>query len=274
MPADLHIHSSLSDGTYTPEEIVAMAGRSGLTKISITDHDLTDGIERAEKAGREAGVEVIPGVEFTTDSPGIEIHILGYFIDYRNQEFSEALKQIQADRVRRIYKIVDKLKEINIPIEADEVFALSGKIAPGRPHVAKVLINKGIVSSFKEAFIRFLDTRGPAYVPHFKLLPKDTIHLIAKVGGVAVFAHPAVSNCDALIPALMAEGLKGIEVYYGGYRPDQIEHYRELANKYGLLMTGGSDFHGENSGRESKLGELTIPDELVEKLRDEHLHRN
>lgn len=274
MPADLHIHSRLSDGTDSPEEIVAMAKAGGLTAISITDHDMTDGIEPARALGKEVGLELIPGIEFTTDSTGTELHILGYFINYQDPQFMAALEKIQADRVNRIYRIVDKLKELNIAIEADDVFALSGKKAPGRPHVARAMIKKGFVSSFKEAFNRYLDSRGPAYVPHFKMLPNETIQLITSCGGIAVFAHPAVSNCDQLIPGLMADGLKGIEAYYSGHRPDQTEHYLGLAQKYGLLVTGGSDYHGENSGREIKLGQFNIPDQLVEKLKDEHLRGN
>ncbi len=268
------MHSLLSDGTDTPEALVMMAQAAGLTTISITDHDMIDAIEPALVQGKESGLEIIPGIEFTTDAVGNELHILGYYIDRRNPQFLAALGKIQADRVARIYKIVEKLKEMNVAIEAEDVLSLSGKKAPGRPHVARAMIKKGIVGSFKEAFNRYLDSRGPAYVPHFKMLPNETIRLITDCGGIAVFAHPAVSDCDQLIPGLMADGLKGIEAYYSGHRPEQTEHYVGLAKKYGLLVTGGSDYHGENSGREIKLGQFTIPDHLVEMLRNEHLRGN
>jgi hypothetical protein len=274
MPADLHLHSNLSDGLDSPEELVDLARKAGLKTISLTDHDNVDGIERAQKRGVEAGVEVIPGIEFTCEIPRAEVHILGYFIDFKDAEMLETLKKIQEDRVKRIYKIVEKLKGLGVGLSPEDVFSISGKKAPGRPHVARALIKKGLVSNFKEAFVRYLDFRAPAYVSHYKLTPSDAVKLIAKAGGVPVFAHPAISNCDEIIPDLMAAGLKGIEVFYPGYEKGEGERYRNLARKYGLLMTGGTDFHGENSGREANLGDITVPDELVDKLKNEYLRRN
>jgi len=274
MPADLHIHSNLSDGTHSPEEVVELASAGGLKTIALTDHDIVDGIEPAQKKGKELNLEVIPGIEFTTEAPNCEVHILGYFIDYHNPKLLTMLEKIQADRVKRIYKIIEKLKELKVKIDPDEVLAISGKKAPGRPHVARALIYEGVVANFKEAFTRFLDFRAPAYVPHYKLMPSEAVRLIGEAGGLAVFAHPGVSKCDHIIPELMVDGLAGLEVYYSGHRPDQIKHYLNLARKYGLLVTGGSDFHGLDSGREVKLGQLSIPDELVDKLRNEYLRRN
>jgi predicted metal-dependent phosphoesterase TrpH len=274
MPTDLHIHSNLSDGTETPEELVKLAQAVGLKTIALTDHDNIDGIEVAMVSGKGYGVEVIPGIEFTTENPRAEVHILGYFFDHHDSELLAILGKIQEGRVDRIYKIVEKLKEQGVEIAADEIFAISGKKSPGRPHVARVLIAKGLVTNFKEAFSRYLDFRAPAYVPHYRLLPAEAVELIKKSGGIPVFAHPVISNCDDLIPDLMAAGLRGLEIYYPGYYADQIEHYLALAKKHGLLVTGGSDYHGSNSGRELKLGEHTIPDELVDKLRNEHIRGN
>jgi hypothetical protein len=274
MPADLHIHSNLSDGTNSPEELVKLAAAANLKTISLTDHDTVEGNEVAQAAGKVAGVEVIPGIELTTESPRAEIHILGYFIDCKNPKLLTILEKIQEDRVKRIYKIVKKLKALKVEIEPEEVFALSGKKSPGRPHVARALVKLGAVLNFKEAFNRYLDFRAPAYVPHYKLSPVEAIRLIAEVGGIPVFAHPAISNSDEIIPDLVAEGLRGLEVYYPGYQPERIERYLGLARKYGLLVTGGSDFHGQDSGREVKLGDLTIPDELADKLRNEYLRGN
>lgn len=274
MPADLHIHSNLSDGTNSPEEIAALAAAAGLKTIALTDHDNVEGIDRAVAAGQGAGVEVIPGIEFTTESPAAEIHILGYFINEKDPDFLAVLAKIQQGRVDRIYKIVKRLNALKVDIAPEDVFALSGKKAPGRPHVARALISLGAVKNFKEAFNRYLDFRAPAYVPHYRLAPAEAVKLIAAAGGIAVFAHPVISNSDAIIPELVGAGLRGLEAYYPGYKPEQTEVYLELSRKYNLLITGGSDFHGENSGRDLKLGDLTIPDELVDKLRDEHLHRN
>ncbi|OGB89394.1 hypothetical protein A2625_07885 [candidate division WOR-1 bacterium RIFCSPHIGHO2_01_FULL_53_15] len=274
MSADLHIHSNLSDGTETPEEIVKLAQAAGIKTIALTDHDNIDGIEVAMVSGQGHGVEVIPGIEFTTENPRAEVHILGYFFDHHDAELSDILGKIQQGRVERIYKIVEKLKGQGVEIEADEIFAISGQKSPGRPHVARVLIAKGLVANFKEAFSRYLDFRAPAYVPHYRLLPAEAVALIKKAGGIPVFAHPVISNCDEVIPELMAAGLRGIEIYYPGYYADQIEHYLALARKNGLLATGGSDYHGAEGGRELKLGEHTIPDELVDKLRNEHIRGN
>ena len=274
MAADLHVHSNFSDGVDSPEELVRQAAAVGLKTIALTDHDNVDGIERALAEGERLGVEVIPGIEFTTEDERAEIHILGYFINYRNPELLSILEKIKTDRVKRIYRIVEKLKMLGVEIEPEEIFSVSGNKAPGRPHVARALIKKGVVSSFKEAFDRYLDFHAPAYVSHYKLLPQEAVGLIGKVGGIAVFAHPGISKCDEVIPDLMAAGLRGLEVYYSGHRPEQTNHYLNLARKYGLLVTGGSDFHGIDSGREVRLGDLTIPDELVEKLKDEYLRRS
>ncbi|KAF0134669.1 MAG: PHP domain-containing protein [Candidatus Saganbacteria bacterium] len=275
MPADLHIHSNFSDGIDTPEEIVGLAKKAGLNTIALTDHDVVDGIERAQKAGEIAGIiEVIPGIEFTCEMPNAEVHILGYFIDYKNSKLKTVLKTIQDDRVKRIGRICEKLNGLGINLKPEEVLAISGSGVPGRPHVARALIKKGIVSNFKEAFIRFLDNKAPAFVGHYRLTPVEAIKLIIEIGGIAVFAHPAVSNCDDLIPDFIKDGLRGIEVYYGGHNYLQTKKYLALAKKYGLLVTGGSDFHGTNSGREVKLGDTYLKDEYLKELKDEHLRRN
>lgn len=274
MVADLHIHSNFSDGINSPEEVVRLAKEVNLKTISLTDHDVIEGVTSAQAEGEKLGVEVISGIEFTTELPRTEVHILGYFIDCRNPRLLEVLEKIQRSREERIYKMVEKLNHLNIELEPEEVFSLSKGKSLGRPHVARALLAKGVVGSVKEAFDRFLDFHAPAYVPHYKLTPIEAIRLIKEAGGIAVYAHPGVSNCDEIIPDLIGEGLRGLEVYYTGHRPEQTNHYLNLAQKYGLLVTGGSDFHGLNSGREVKLGDLTISDELVERLRNEYLCRN
>jgi predicted metal-dependent phosphoesterase TrpH len=274
MPADLHIHTTFSDGTDTPEKIVELAKAGGLTTIAITDHDVIAGIEPAVKRGKEIGMEVIPGIELTSEIPGAEIHILGYFIDYHSPHLLQTIAKIQNGRRDRIYKICDKLKGLGISLAPEEVFKKAGHYAAGRPHVARALIEKGIVKSFKEAFIKYLDSNGPAYVPHYRLSPEEAIKLIVSAGGIPVFGHPAVSNIDAIIPELIAAGIAGIEVYYSGHNQSETEHYLNLAKKFALLVTGGSDYHGEISGRESRLGSIRVPDDLIEKLKNEHLRRN
>jgi predicted metal-dependent phosphoesterase TrpH len=267
MSADLHIHTNLSDGTHSPEEIIELAKKAGLKTIAVTDHDTVDGLERAIIQGEKSGVEVIPGIEFTTEVPRTEIHILGYFVDYKNPQFLEMLGKIQQGRVNRIYKMVEKLKGLGVEIEAEEVFKLSGEGAPGRPHVARVLIQKGAVGNFREAFRKYLEFRGPAYVSHYRLTPIEAIKLILDAGGIPVYAHPGTSSYDAIIPELMTSGLLGLEVYYISHSILQARHYLSLAKKYGLLITGGSDYHGLKSGREVELGEIVIDDNLVNKLK-------
>jgi hypothetical protein len=271
MSADLHIHTTFSDGTHSPEEVVRQAKKAGIKSIAITDHDVVEGIQPAIDEG---GVEIIPGIEFTTEAYDTEIHILGYFIDHRNAQLLETLARIQRGREERIFKICEKLKKLGVDLKPEKVFEIAGHRAAGRPHVARALVEGGYVADFKEAFNRYIDFHGPAYVSHYKLSPQEAVRLIIAAKGIPVYAHPAVSNCDRIIPELMSVGLAGIEVYYTGHKQNQTRHYLNLARKYGLLVTGGSDYHGFKSGREVELGELTIPDELVDKLRDEHLHRN
>lgn len=272
MPADLHIHSNFSDGLLSPEEIVRKARDSGLSVISITDHDIVDGIEPALAEGIKTGVKVIPGIEFTTDLPDTEIHILGYYIDYKAKWLKELLLKIREDRTNRIYKIAEKLKKLGIDINAEDILALAEKGSVGRPHVARMLLEKGIVKSIQEAFNKYLDNNAPAYVPHFRLTPAEAVKTIIRAGGIAVYAHPAVSNKDEMIPELVAAGLGGIEVYYkSSERSDAKEnekHYKSLAKKYGLLMTGGSDFHGFGTARDVPLGAARLPDDCVSKLEE------
>jgi predicted metal-dependent phosphoesterase TrpH len=272
MPADLHIHSNFSDGLLSPEEIVRKARDAGLTVIALTDHDTVDGISLAVAEGKKVGIKVIPGIEFTTDTKDNEIHILGYYIDYNAQWLKELLLKIREDRKNRIYKIVDKLKGLGVNISAQEILGLAEGGSAGRPHVARMLIQKGIVKNIPEAFNRYLVRGAPAYVPHFRLTPAEAVQTIVKAGGIPVYAHPAVSSSDEIIPELMANGLAGIEVYYGKNSDAQVKHYRALAEKYGLLMTGGSDFHGFGFGRDVSLGDTKLPDERILEM-EEHLQK-
>ncbi len=274
MSADLHLHTTFSDGTDSPETVVEAAQAAGLKTIAITDHDTLAGIGPAERRGREIGLEIIPGIELTTETAETEIHILGYFIERDNQALAAALAKIQKGREERVCQICEKLNGLGIDLSPEKVFALAGHRDAGRPHIARALIENGAVSNFKEAFNRFLGFKGPAYVSHYKLSAAEAIKLVLAVKGLPVFSHPGVSKCDDLIPELMSDGLLGLEVYYSGHNQGQTQHYRELARKYGLVVTGGSDYHGSLNGRESSLGLFTIPDELVEKLKNEHLRRN
>jgi hypothetical protein len=198
--------------------------------------------------------------------------MLGYYIDYKAEWFVELLAKIRDDRVNRVGKIVQKLNALGIDIKAEDITKLASKGSIGRPHVARALIEKGVVSTIQEAFNKYLDIHGPAYVPHFKLTPHEAIDTINKAGGIAVFAHPAVSRKDEMIGELAAHGLSGLEVYYSRHSYFQVRHYLSLAKKFKLLVSGGSDFHGMGTGRDVALGDVKLSDEYFKKIEERGPH--
>lgn len=266
MPADLQIHSTFSDGSLTPAEVVTAAREAGLTVIALTDHDSVEGIEPAREVGEREKVRVIPGVELSTERDKREVHILGYFIDYRAGWLNELLQRLQEARHKRIYRIVEKLTGMGIEIDLERVLAIAGQGSAGRPHVAQAMVEAGIVDSVPEAFNRYLNNQAPAYVFHAHLEPRRAIELIKQAGGLAVLAHPGISQVDEFIPEL--DGLDGLEVYYSGHSEEQTRHYLRMAQKYGLLITGGSDYHGPGSLKPVTLGVIKLPDRLVEALEE------
>ena len=266
MSADLHIHTTYSDGTYSPTEIVKKAKEVGLSAIAITDHDEVGGIPEALEEGKKLGVKIVPAVELTTELPHGEVHILGYFIDYNSKQLTKILEEIRAARYERIKKICSKLAKLDIHVDPEEVFKLAGKGSVGRPHIARILIAKEVVTTVKDAFLKFLVPGAPAYVGHYKLSPEEAIDLVKKSGGVPVFAHPKVSNCDELIPSFLSHGLKGLEVYYPSHNQQMETHYLSLANKYKLITTGGTDFHGGAGFNEMRLGSKFVSDKIVTEL--------
>lgn len=270
--ADLHVHTNCSDGTLSPEDVVREAFRIGLHTIAITDHDSIAGVKIAQRCASKYNVYVVPALELSgyNDSSNSEIHILGYFVDIENRALCEKTAELFSDRVKRIYKIAEKLQALGVSVTAEEVFELSGNASPGRMHVAEVLCRRGFCDDLQEAFQRYISDNGPAYVPKKTITPLEAIDLIISAGGVPVFAHPSLTKKDELIPSLVKGGLQGIEAYYpasasGG--PEQQAKYLKIAEKYGLLVTGGSDFHGERKP-EIPLGKVTIPNSLVKLLRN------
>jgi len=266
--ADLHAHTFYSDSTFSPVEVVSYARKKGLAAVAICDHDSVDGIGPAEDAGADLGVEVIASVELTVENPNTEIHILGYFIDWRQGWFRKKLEEIRQFRVDRIYKMVKKLNDVNIGIEALDVLSLAGRGAVGRPHLARAMVNAGHVKDMKEAFAKYIGFGLQCYVPKMKLSDKETIDMILKAGGVPVLAHSNLMGDDGLIPPLVACGLRGIEVYHTEHSASMVRHYEALAKVYGLLITGGSDCHGMNKAR-PLLGTVRVPYILVERLKEE-----
>jgi predicted metal-dependent phosphoesterase TrpH len=274
MPADLHIHTTCSDGTYTPEQIVKVAKKVGLTTIAITDHDTTAGMAEALSAGAAYGVAVIPGIELTTRLDDMEIHLLGYYVDFKDERFQSVLQKLKDARRERIYLICDKLKNLGIKIKAREVLREAKNECPGRPHVARVLVKEGFCKDLREAFNKYLSVEGPAYVMHYKLTPGEAIQLVKEAKGVSVLGHPAgmaVNNTTRKIferiPQLVEEGLQGIECFYPVHSHAQTRQYLELAQKYNLVATGGSDFHGEGGVRKVIFGEFALEDKYVDEVK-------
>jgi len=264
--ADLHLHTSFSDGTFSPERVVMEANHSGLSTIAITDHDILDGIEPALSAGEQYGVEVIPGVELSSRSDGPEIHILGYYMDWQDTSFCQQLQEFRGARRIRAMEIVDKLNQLGMDVEYDDVLKRADLIAVGRPHVANVLVEKGYVNSVSEAFYRFLGDNGPAYVPKKRLSPAEAIAIILDAGGVPVLAHPGMLQ-QGIVPELVSLGLMGLEAFHPSHNTQISDYYCDLAAKYGILVTGGSDCHGNAKGAMT-MGNIRLPYEYVDILKE------
>ncbi len=267
---DLHIHSTASDGVFTPSEIVRMALERGLAVIALTDHDTLGGVAEAQQAAFGTGLEVIAGVEVNSEGEWGDLHFLGYYVDPENGPLRERLRAMRNARLERARKMVERLREMGMVLGWEEVRALAGGNSVGRPHVARALLNRGYVKTLQEAFDRFIGNDGPAYVPRPRLTPPEVIQAIIGAGGVPVIAHPAHSGPAAVkrIPEFVGYGLHGVEVYYPHHSPEEIEVLLGLCRKYGLLVTGGSDFHGPGVGEGAPLGLVHVPLECVERLRE------
>lgn len=265
--ADLHIHSTFSDGTLSPSEIIKKADKEGLSAVAITDHDCVDAIEPALKEASLYGIEVIPGVELSCEYNSNEVHILGYIIDCKDIWFREKLKKLCQRRIERVGKIVERLKLHGVDIGTDHIFKLSGCGSVGRLHIAQAMQEKGYVSNLKEAFNKYIGDKAPCYVGNFKLTPEDCIEMIDRIGGISILAHPGTLDTDELLSRLIDSGLDGIEVYHPDHRQSDVVNYLKIATRYKLLITGGSDFHGTRKEGVS-LGSSKIPYELLEKLKD------
>ncbi|HLC28786.1 MAG TPA: PHP domain-containing protein [Dehalococcoidia bacterium] len=269
--ADLHSHSTFSDGRLTPAQLVDLAYRNGVRVFALTDHDIVDGLPAAfHAAGRYTDFTLIPGIEMSTDVPGNEVHILGHFIDWHDQTFLRRLKQLQESRLGRARQMVEKLTELGKPITWERVQTFAGEGAVGRPHIALALVEAGHVSSVNEAFDRYLSRNGPAYVERDRLGPEEVVRLLLDVGGMATLAHPREllesGSLEVLLSNLKGAGLTGMEVYYQDYLPEEIETLRNLASKFALIPLGGSDYHGLGGPQQREPGDIPLPMEPVEAL--------
>ena len=265
---DLHLHTTRSDGRLTPTELVRLAARRGLEVIAITDHDSTEGLEEAFKAANEfPGLRIVPGIELSTDIPGDEVHLLGYFIDYHNREFQRTLKGFRAGRQNRGRRMVEKLNEMGIQIAWERVKELSGGGAIGRPHIAQAMVEKGYIELPQEAFDRYIGRNGPAYVEREKHTPTEAVKMVLEYGGLPVMAHPIeVDGREEVLPGLKEAGLVGMEVYYGYYTQEQVQYLLGLAKKWDLIPCGGSDYHALGTPNEPEPGQVGPPMETAEAL--------
>ncbi len=265
--ADLHLHTIFSDGTYTPKQLIQEAAKVGLSVIAVADHDNIDAIAPTLEESRGKKIEVLPAVELSAEYEGCEIHILGYLIDYNNKHLKDKLAFLRRNRIERIYKMVDKLAGIGVNLKPEAIFALAESATVGRLHVARAMLKEGLIKSTAEAFQRYIGDRSPAYVCGFKLSPLNAINLIKDSGGIPVLAHPYLIKDENLIPNLVKHGLMGLEVYYPEHSKSAVKHFLNLAKKFNLLVTGGSDCHGK-AKPEVKIGSIKIPYDLVKKLKE------
>ncbi len=265
---DLHIHSTASDGKFSPEAIVGKAAELGLKVIALTDHDTVDGIPPALEAVKAfPELRLIPGVEISTDLADGEAHVLGYFIDYTSRELGSALERFRNSRQGRARGIVDRLGTLGIDIDWQRVLEIAGDGSIGRPHIAQAMLEKGYVTAFKEAFDKYIGHGGPAYVARQKMTPEEAVELILRSGGLPVLAHPfTVKEPEAMVIKLKAVGLVGIEAYYKDNTAEETEAMLGLAERYELIATGGTDYHGIGDSSEVMLGGVEVPPEAAERL--------
>ncbi|MCL4534155.1 MAG: PHP domain-containing protein [Bacteroidetes bacterium] len=274
---DLHLHSTASDGALSPHELVQLCIKHGLRAIALTDHDTIGGIDAALAAAAGTSLTVIPGVEISTDVPRSEVHILGYFVDWRQPRFREVLTRLQHSRYDRARKMVDRLAELGLSVEWESVQALAKDGSIGRPHVAQAMLERGYVHSITEAFDLYLNRNGPAYVERYKLTPIEVIQLLRAAGGLPVLAHPVIIgpgealgeplDLEEMLPPLVHAGLVGLEARYPGYTAEVTERLLATAARFGIITTGGTDFHGRGA-MSTPPGDVWVPPSVVEELQE------
>ncbi|HYE93119.1 MAG TPA: PHP domain-containing protein [Terriglobales bacterium] len=266
---DLHSHTTASDGTLAPRELVALAAKQGVRVLAVTDHDSTSGVAEARAAAAaHPGLTIVPGIEINCDVEGAELHVLGYFLDLDAAWFQEFLAAQREERRARIHRILERLATLGIFVDAAEVFALVREGSAGRPHVAQAMVHRGYVKSVREAFDRYLHNGGPASAPRRRLTPEEAVAVIRRARGVPVLAHPGLANRDAMIEGLVAAGLMGIESYYPEHSAAQTQSYLAMCARHGLVATGGSDFHGPAVGHAPHPGAHPVPDSAWTALRE------
>jgi hypothetical protein len=264
---DLHVHTNYSDGSLSPEEVVACAKKCGLAAIGIADHDEVAGITEAVWRGHSHGLEIVPAVEITSGCDGKEIHLLGYMINHNHRDLRERLKHFRYDRFKRMEKMVRKLKGLGFNIYMESVRRIAGRGSLGRLHLARALFQEGIVGNVQEAFDLYIGRGKPAYEEKPRVEVSDAFQLITDAGGIPVLAHPKLVHVDKVIPELVRLGLQGIEVFYSRHTPEDIGRYLAIAERHKLLVTGGSDCHGLIKDS-MLLGTIKLPYHYLTALRE------
>jgi len=268
MSADLHTHTNFSDGSFSPEELVAEAKKIGLSYLAVTDHDTVDGVRYLYENNLypNKGIKIIPGIEISANHPAHDVHIVGYNIDIYDGKLDEMINEISESRWIRFSEIIKKLQENKYPIrEADVLQVAGGSRSIGRFHVARVLVKAGYFKTVREAFDKVLGKGKPAYAPRYFPEINEVIEVIHQAGGQAVLAHPKLVGDNVLVEEI-CKIIDALEVYYPCHTEEDTQRYKTLASQYNLLVTGGSDFHGTASRFVNALGEFTISDELAEKF--------
>jgi predicted metal-dependent phosphoesterase TrpH len=265
--ADLHVHSSASDGVLPPAEVVSLAAKHGLSILSICDHDTVAGLPEGFAAASEMGVELIPGVELSTYVGKSEVHILGYCFDHQNTSLVATLERLCRDRMARVEKMIGLLRSLGITLDRSSIDDAAAFGSVGRLHVARALFEQGFVRDIKEAFAKYIGRGKPAYAERAHVPPAEACQLIKQAAGIPVLAHPSLLDSDELIPRLVQEGIMGIEAFYSKITPDVAEHYCRIAETYGLLITGGSDCH-QSENQELLLGKVKLDYPYVQKLKE------
>lgn len=270
---DLHTHTTHSDGTTSVQHNVQLAVEAGLTGLGVTDHDTTAPYDEAFAAADGTGLVIVPGVEFSAELDGSSVHVLGYWIDPDDQPLQTEMDRLRNERARRAEQIVEKFHGLDVPVSIDRVRALAGEAPIGRPHIARAVVETGVVDSMQEVFDVYLADDGPAYVPKYAVDPVRAVELLTGAGGVAVVAHPGLFGArnqdepglpDATIEAMAAAGMAGIEADHPDHNDENRAHYRDLATALDLVVTAGSDFHG--AAKDLQLGQATTPDRALAAL--------
>lgn len=268
--ADLHMHTKHSDGSHSTEELILLAKEKGLEIISITDHDNISAIKEAIEIGEFYGIEVIPGLEISSDIRDFEVHILAYFFDPNSKELEEYLKFFRSERYKRAVRIIEKLNLLGFQITIDDVMEKAGDSAVGRPHIAQAMVQKEIVSNYYEAFYKFIGNGCPAYEKKIHLSPKSAFKIINDAGGLSFIAHPN-NMPDTILKELIEDGVDGIEVIHPSHLPNRVKHFKGIVSEFFLLESGGSDFHGGERNDYSNLGNYFISSSKVDAMKNQLL---